>query len=294
MGVRHWSTFSLFKHSIFTMKKLSLIFCFFYILAFNQAKACSVKSELAKAQVWAKKFSGTPPSKDGVIIEVTTIGDESGYQFVEKSCEYFPVASYQRAFLIRDDNGVVIADCIFSPLHSTSQKNNYDQINVEILHGALNVRCIQTVGVDNLAPCNSQLNELHIYYNDQLIFDVEFTLDSSGNITCCINNLSFNNYHTYLPQDPLVNPGGTRSSLSLGETHPNPFSQSVEIDFSDNFSISSKMLTIRNAQGQLIVHQTILENTPSYTLNTSWFPKGIYYLTIWNGDHSITSKIIKY
>ena len=73
--------------------------------------------------------------------------------------------------------------------------------------------------------------------------------------------------------------------------HPNPSSDFVSISF-PSYTISAK-IEIADALGKIVLSKEIVINSNEYLLDTEAISKGIYYLSIINGNNKNTYKIIK-
>jgi hypothetical protein len=72
--------------------------------------------------------------------------------------------------------------------------------------------------------------------------------------------------------------------------HPNPTSDLVSISF-PSYTTSAK-IEIVDAMGKIVLSKEIVVNSNEYLLDTEGISRGIYYLSIINGNNKNTYKII--
>jgi subtilisin-like proprotein convertase family protein len=80
--------------------------------------------------------------------------------------------------------------------------------------------------------------------------------------------------------------------FSNGKLFPNPFDNEINIEFSFPIAGTGKV-KIENALGQVVYDKTIAQGAESATLSTSHLPKGIYLLSITDGDKVQAFRIVK-
>jgi hypothetical protein len=71
--------------------------------------------------------------------------------------------------------------------------------------------------------------------------------------------------------------------------YPNPFTNEITLSL-QNFS-NKAVVEVYNLSGQLLYHE-IAENIPSGKIGSE-LPKGLYMLTITDGNKRVTNKIVK-
>ena len=71
---------------------------------------------------------------------------------------------------------------------------------------------------------------------------------------------------------------------------PNPCQTQLNIQFNTKANLQSPYITVTNAIGKIIYQATVL-NT-SFRLNTSEYPKGIYYLAVFDGNSLSSLKFV--
>jgi hypothetical protein len=71
---------------------------------------------------------------------------------------------------------------------------------------------------------------------------------------------------------------------------PNPCQTQLSIQFNTKANLQSPYITVTNAIGKIIYQATVL-NT-SFRLNTSEYPKGIYYLAVFDGNSLSSLKFV--
>jgi hypothetical protein len=71
---------------------------------------------------------------------------------------------------------------------------------------------------------------------------------------------------------------------------PNPCQAQLNIQFNSKANLKSPYITVTNAIGK-IIYQAAVPNA-SFRLNTSEYPKGIYYLAVFDGNSLSSIKFV--
>lgn len=183
-------------------------------------------------------------------------------------------------------------------IRMTNSGNEELAINYEILNAA-DVPANHTFEFCDLENCitylptGSQVNTLYLNYSGKFKFDV-YTTDTPQDFDLKIA-ISYAGNGTLAPQNDTITflmrkaPTSVQSiensfSVSVG---PNPFSEFVSINTS-NGPVDYKMLDLTGK----VVAQGTTANQQS-NINVSELPKGIYLITLNNGDYSETKKLVK-
>lgn len=183
-------------------------------------------------------------------------------------------------------------------IRMTNSGNEELAINYEILNAA-DVPANHTFEFCDLENCitylptGSQVNTLYLNYSGKFKFDV-YTTDTPQDFDLKIA-ISYAGNGTLAPQNDTITflmrkaPTSVQSiennfSVSVG---PNPFSEFVSIN-TTNGPVDYKMLDLTGK----VVAQGTTANQQS-NINVSALPKGIYLITLNNGEYSETKKLVK-
>lgn len=183
-------------------------------------------------------------------------------------------------------------------IRMTNAGNEELAINYEILNAA-DVPANHTFEFCDLENCitylptGSQVNTLYLNYSGKFKFDV-YTTDTPQDFDLKIA-ISYAGNGTLAPQNDTITflmrkaPTSVQSiennfSVSVG---PNPFSEFVSIN-TTNGPVDYKMLDLTGK----VVAQGTTANQQS-NINVSALPKGIYLITLNNGEYSETKKLVK-
>ena len=197
-------------------------------------------------------------------------------------------------------SGVILASDIEEGLYIL----DIDYIRAAYLEGS-----VADAGTGN-PLFNVQVDVLETALNTQTAFDGSYEFGSTLSGTYDVR-FSLEGYSTKIIQDVEINSGEIAELnvemdiilVGLDETntntdhlvlYPNPFSESIRIDYKVDGDNGPYYLSIYNSMGMEIQRNTIRSASGTMTMGND-LPAGLYFVRLMSGDQSIqTDRIVKY
>ena len=75
--------------------------------------------------------------------------------------------------------------------------------------------------------------------------------------------------------------------------YPNPFNTEIKVELGKVIQSENSFIQITNALGQVMYTQSLNKDASIIRVNSSDYKKGLYFVTIFTDDKTITEKVIK-
>jgi hypothetical protein len=281
---------------------------FLQILIENDTLYC-----LSKTDFWAKPLKDTSCIRFGSGINLTTsialIAYDGNLFAITNGLFSYVIYKFNRSTLKWDFinnnlpsvgfNSVCVyrGNMVIATSKGLHQYNELQNTIIEILN---------TEKFGNIKTIQAEKNTL-VFYSETMP-GIYFGNDTSYNFYPISGQLpSMNVTKLYFNQDTLYI-GGSKgiwfrplSQLSNSiqasnlnqnniKVYPNPFSESINIDFENDFLPESD-IQLMDIYGRIILKDKI--QTSSHTMSLTQLPPGIYFIVIHRGENSKTMKIVK-